>query len=147
MLNGPVQNALFCFMDLCRTVCVSFMARNCRFPQLGTHPCQRGNHRLLLQGTASSQRLELLVVNFGIMGCHGKQLLVPRGWNSSFDPGNNRLPLQKNFWSLKLGTDRSQHGNQRLPWQGTAGSQRLELLGTRGYHYKESEFPSLKGWN
>ena len=41
----------------------------------------------------------------------------------------------------KVGTDGSQRGNQRLPWQGTAGSQTLKLtvpnLGTRGYHCKE----------
>ena len=28
---------------------------------------------------------------------------------------------------LKVGTDGSQRGNQRLPWQGTAGSQTLKL--------------------
>ena len=36
----------------------------------------------------------------------------------------------------KVGTDGSQRGNQRLPWQGTAGSQTLKLtvpnLGTNG---------------
>ena len=41
----------------------------------------------------------------------------------------------------KVGTD----GSQRLPWQGTAGSQTLELtvpnLRTRGYHCKELPVP------
>ena len=50
LLNGPVH--LFCLMGRCRNVCVWFMARNCRFPKVGTHGCQRGNHRLPLQGTA-----------------------------------------------------------------------------------------------
>ena len=75
--NGPVQNALFCLMDRYQNVCVWFMARNCRFPKVGTHGCQRGNHRL--QGAAGSQRLELLV-----MGYHCKQLPVSGGWNSCF---------------------------------------------------------------
>ena len=54
---GPVQNCfvLLAVMDH-RNVCVLFMARNCRFPKVGTHGCQRGNHRSPLQGTASSQR-------------------------------------------------------------------------------------------
>jgi hypothetical protein len=68
----------------------------------------------------------------------------------------------------KVGTDGSQRGNQRFPWQGTAGSQtlklavpnlgtnglplqrtsvsyRLELMvpnvGTKGYHGKELPIP------
>ena len=45
----------------------------------------------------------------------------------------------------KVGTDGSQRGNQRLPWQGTAGSQTLKLtvpnLRTRGYHCKELPVP------
>ena len=84
LLNGPVQNALFCLMDRYRNVCVWFMARNCRFPKVGTHCCQRGNNRLPLQGTAGSQRLECMVPNLGTMGYHCKQLPVTRGWNSCF---------------------------------------------------------------
>ena len=49
----------------------------------------------------------------------------------------------------QVGTHGSQPGNQRLPLQATAGSQRLELmlpnLGTIGYHCKELPIP--KGWN
>ena len=45
LLNGPVKNVLFCLMDRFRNVCVSFMARNRRFPKVGTHGCQGGNHR------------------------------------------------------------------------------------------------------
>ena len=51
--------------------------------------CQCGNHRLPLQRTAGSERLELLVPNLGTMGYHCKQLPVTRGWNScvpTWDP-------------------------------------------------------------
>ena len=48
---------------------------------------------------------------------HGKELPVPKSWNS-------RLPTG-------------------LPWQGTAGSQ--TNLGTRGYHCKQLPVP--RGWN
>ena len=99
------------------------IASDCRFPKVGTLCCQRGNHRLPLQGTAGSQRMELLVPNLGTRGYHCKQLPVPR--------------------------HASQPGNHRLPLQGTSGSQRLELLvpnlGTTGYHCKELPVP--RGWN
>ena len=145
LLNGPVQNALFCLMDRYRNVCVWFMARNCRFPKVGTHGCQRGNHRLPLQGTAGSHRLELMVPNLGTRGYLCKQLPVTRGWNSCFPTWEPQVTIAKNFRFLKVGTDGSQRGNQRLPWQGTAGSQTLKLtvpnLGTRGYHCKELPVP------
>ena len=168
LLNGPVKNALFCLMDRYQNVCVWFMARNCRFPKVGTHCCQRGNHRLPLQGTAGSQRLELLVPNLGTMrlplqatagsqrlelmlsnlgtiGYHCKQLPVPRGWNSWFPTWEPWVTIASNCRLLEVGTDGSQRGNQRLPWQGTAGSQTLKLtvpnLGTRGYHCKELPVP------
>ena len=48
----------------------------------------------------------------------------------------------------KVGTDGSQRGNQRLPWQGTAGSQTLKLtvpnLGTRGYVARNCRFPEVR---
>ena len=95
LLNGPVKNALFCFMDRYQNVCVWFMARSCRVPEVGTHASQPGSHGL-------------------------------------------PVTIAKNFQFLKVGTDGSQRGNQRLPWQGTAGSETLKLtvpnLGTRGYH-------------
>ena len=119
LLNGPVKNALFCLMDRYQNVCVWFIARNCRFPKVGTHCCQRGK------------------------GYHCKELPVPRGWNSWFPTWEpevtvaEQLPvptwepqvtIAKNFQFLKVGTDGSQRGNQRrLPWQGTAGSQTLKL--------------------
>ena len=141
LLNGPVQNAWFCLMDRYRNVCVWFMARNCRFPKVGTLCCQRGNHRLPLQGTAGSQRMELLVPNLGTRGYHCKQLPVPRGWNSRFPTWEPQVTIARNFRFPEVGTLGSQPGNHRLPLQGTAGSQRLELLvpnlGTMGYHCKQ----------
>ena len=90
------------------------IARNCRFPEVGTHG-----------------------PNLGTRGYHCKQLPVP-----TWEP---QVTSAKSFQFLKVGTDGSQHGNQRLPWQGTAGSQTLKLtvpnLGTRGYHCKELPVP------
>ena len=37
------------------------IARNCRFPEVGTHGSQPGNQRLPLQATAGYQRLELML--------------------------------------------------------------------------------------
>ena len=163
LLNGPVQNAWFCLMDRYRNVCVWFMARNCRFPKVGTLCCQRGNHRLPLQGTAGSQRMELLVPNLGTRGYHCKQLPVPRGWNSLLPTWEPQVTIARNCRSQRMellvpnlgtrgyhckqlpvpevGTHASQPGKHRLPLQGIAGSQRLELLvpnlGTMGYHCKQ----------
>ena len=95
LLNGPVKNALFCLMDRYRNVCVWFMARNCRFPNVGIHGCQRGNHRLPLQGTAGSHRLEVMVPRLGTMSYHCKQLPVPEVGTHASQPGNHRLPLQR----------------------------------------------------
>ena len=117
LLNGPVQNALFCLMDRYRNVCVWFMARNCRFPKVGTHCCQRGNHRLPLQGNAGSQ-----VPNLGTTMAR-----------------NCRFP--------GLETYGSQPGNQRLPLQGITGSQKLEFMFSKlsSFHCKELRVP--KAWN
>ena len=59
------------------------IAKNCRFPEIGTPGSQPQNLRLPLQGTAGSQRLELLVPNLGTIGYYCKELPVPRDWNSS----------------------------------------------------------------
>ena len=141
LLNGPVQNAWFCLMDRYRNVCVWFMARNCRFPKVGTLCCQQGNHRSPLQGTAGSQRMELLVTNLGTRGYHCKELPVPRGWNSLLPTWEPQVTIARNCRFPEVGTHASQPGKHRLPLQGTAGSQRLELLvpnlGTMGYHCKQ----------
>ena len=96
------------------------IARNCRFPEVGTPGSQPGNQRLPLQATAGYQRLKLMFPN-------------------------QYVTIAKNFQILKVGTDGSQRGNQRQPWQGTARSQTLKLtvlnLGTRGYYCKELPVP------
>ena len=145
LLNGPVQNALFCFKG---------RYRNVHGKEL---PVSKGWNSLLptwepqvpLQGTAGSHRLEVMAPNLGTMGYHCKQLPVLRGWNSCFPTWEPQVTIAKNFRFLKVGTDGSQRGNQRLPWQGTAGSHRLEVmvpnLGTMGYHCKQLPVP--RGWN
>ena len=76
LLNGPVQNALFCLMDRYRNVCVWFMARNCRFQTLKLTVPNLGNQRLLLQGSAGSQKLECMFSK--LSGDHCKELRVPK---------------------------------------------------------------------
>ena len=49
------------------------IASNCRFPEVGTHASQPGNHRLPLQRTS-----KLMVPNVGTKGYHGKELPVAR---------------------------------------------------------------------
>ena len=77
---------------------------------------------------------------------HGKELPVPKGWNSRGEP---QVTIARNCRLPQVRSHGSQPGNQRLPLQATAGSQRLELmlpnLGTLGYHCKELPVP--KGWN
>jgi hypothetical protein len=59
-----------------------------------------------------------------------------------------QVTMARNCRFPDLETYGSQPGNQRLPLQGTAGSESLELLvpnlGTIGYHCKELPFP--KAW-
>ena len=161
LYNEPVKNALFCLMDRYRNVCVWFMERNCQFPKVGTHCCQRGNHRLPLQGTAGSQRLEVMVPNLGTRGYHCKQLPVPtwepqvtskelpvpKGWNWWFPTWEPKVTMARNCRFPDLETYGSQPGNQRLPLQGIAGSQKLELTLSKlsGFHCKELRVP--KAWN
>ena len=147
LLNGPVKNALFCLMDRYQNVCVWFMARNCRFPKVGTHACQRGNHRLPLQGTAGSHRLEDMVPNLGTIGYHCKELPVPKGWNWWFPTWEPQVTMARNCRFPDLETYGSQPGNQRLPLQGIAGSQKLEFMFSKlsGFHCKELRVP--KAWN
>ena len=83
------------------------------------------------QGTAGFQRLELTVANVGTTGYHCKELPVPRAWNSWFPTWEPWVTIAKNFRFLKVGTDGSQRGNQRLPWQGTAGFPDLETYGSQ----------------
>ena len=176
LLSGPVQNALFCLMDRYRNVCVWFMARNCRFPKVGTHCCQRGNHRLPLepqvtiarncrfpqvrshgsqpgnqrlplQATAGYQRLELMPPNLGTIGYHRKELPVPKGWNWWFPPWEPRVTMARNCRFPDLETYGSQPGNQRLPLQGIAGFQKLEFMFSKLSGYHCKELRVPKAWN
>ena len=170
LLNGPVKNALVCLMDRYRNVCVWFMARNCRFPKVGTPGSQPGNHglplqatagsqrlellgsqpgnqRLPLQATAGSQRLELMLPNLGTIGYHCKELPVPKGWNWWFPTWEPKVTMARNCRFPDLETYGSQPGNQRLPLQGIAGSQKLEFMFSKlsNYHCKELRIPKV--WN
>jgi hypothetical protein len=135
-------------MDRYRNVCVWFMARSCRFPKVGSHGCQRGNHRLPLQRTAGSQGLELLVPNLGTMGYHCKELPVPRGLNSWFPTWEPWVTTARNCRLPEVGTHTSQSGNHRLPLQATASSQMLELMlpnmGTKVTMTRNCQFPDLE---
>ena len=91
LLIGPVQNVLFCFFVWYTTLCFAywsgtkrFVLLNGPFPKFETASSQAGNHRLPLQGTAGSQRLELFVPNLETPRYHCKELPVPRDWNSWF---------------------------------------------------------------
>ena len=162
LLNGPVKSALFCLMDRYRNVCVWLMARNCRFPKVGTHGCQRGkpqvtiarncrfpevgthgsqpgNQRLPLQATAGS--------HLETTGYHCKELPVPKGWNWWFPTWEPKVTMARNCRFPDLETYGSQPGNQRLPLQGIAGSQKLEFMFSKlsGFHCKELRVPN--GWN
>ena len=61
---------------------------------------------------------------------HGKELPVPKGWNSL-------LPT----WEPQVTIAR----NSRFPEDGTLGSCTVPNLGTRGYHCKQ--LPAPRGWN
>ena len=170
LLNGPVKNMLFCLMDRYWNVCVWFMARNCRlpkvgnsrlptwepqvtiarncrFPGVGTPGSQPGNQRLPLQATAGYQRLELMLPNLGNIGYHCKELPVPKGWNWWFPTWEPKVTMARNCRFPDLETYGSQPGNQRLPLQGIAGSQKLEFMFSKlsGFHCKELRVP--RAWN
>ena len=72
------------------------IASNCPFLEVGTHASQPGNHRLPLQGTSGSQRLELTLPNLGTTGYHCKELPVPRGWNSWFPTSEPWVTIASN---------------------------------------------------
>ena len=121
------------------------IARNCRFPGVETLHSEPGNHGLPLDATAALQRLELIVPNLGTIGYHCKELPVPKAWNSRLPTWEPQVTVAKNFQILKIGTHGSQRGNQRLRWQGIAGSQTSKLtlpnFGTIGYYCKHLPLP------
>ena len=128
------------------------IASNCRLPEVRTHAsqpgnhglplqtiagsqrleliaCQPGNHRLPLQRTSGSYRLGLMFSNVGTKGYHGKEL-----------PVSSTLKLML----PNLGTKGCQPGNQRLPLQGIAGSQKLEFMFSKLNNYHCKELPVAK---
>ena len=82
---------------------------------------------------------------------HGKELPVPKGWNSLLPTWEHQVTIARNCRFPEVRTPGSQPGNHGLPLQATAGYQKLELmlpnLGTIGYHCKELPVPGPKGWN
>ena len=80
---------------------------------------------------------------------HCKEQLVPRGWNSWFPTWEPWATIVRTCRFSKVGTDSSQPGNHRLPLQRISSSYRLELtvanVGTTGYHCKELPVP--RGWS
>ena len=130
-----------------RNVCVWFMARNCRFPKVGTHCSQPGNHGLPLQETPGYQRLELMLPNLGTIGYHCKELPFPKGWTWWFPTWEPKVTMARNCQFPDLETYGSQPGSQRLLLQGIAGSQKLQFMFSKlgGYHCKELRVP--KAWN
>ena len=123
------------------------IARNCRFPELGTPGSQPGNHGLPLQATAGYQRLELMLPNLGTTGCHCKELPFPKGWNWWFPTWEPKVAMARNCRFPNLETYGSQPGNQRLPLQGIAGSQKLEFMFSKLSNYHCKELPVAKAWN
>ena len=116
-------------------------------PEVGTPGSQPGNHRSPLQATAGYQRLELMLPNLGTIGYHCKELPFPKGWNWWFPTWEPKVNIARNCRFPDLETYGSQPGNQRLPLQGIAGSQKLEFMFSKlsNYHCKELRVP--KAWN
>ena len=91
-----------------------------RNPKVGTHGSQLGDHTLPLQGAASSQRLEDMVANVATIGCDCREVMATNLGTRSYHC--KELPV------ARMGTPGCQLWNQWLPMQGTADSQRLELM-------------------
>ena len=120
------------------------IAKNCRFPGVGTPGSQPGNHGLPLQATAGYQRLELMLPNLGTIGYHCKELPVPKGWNWRFPTWETKVTMARNCRFPDLETYGSQPGNQGLPLQGIAGSQKLEFMFSKLSNYHCKELPVAK---
>ena len=89
------------------------------------------------QGTAGSQRLELLVPKLGTRDCHCKELPVSKDWNTWFparEPKVTTMARKCRFPHLE--TFASLLGNQRFLLQALAASQKLELMFSKlsGYY-------------
>ena len=144
------------------------IARNCRFPEDGTLGSQPGNQRLPLQATAGSRGWNSRFPTWEPQVTIARNFRFPEVGTLGSQPGNQGLPLQaivkmirkhfrynfmvllngpvqNAFFAYWTGTGMFAFGS----WQGTAGSQRLELsvanVGTTGYHCKDLPVP--RGWN
>ena len=80
---------------------------------------------------------------------HGKELPVPKGWNSRLPTWEPQVTIARNCRFPEVGNSWFPTWE---PWvtialQATAGYQRLELmlpnLGTKGYHCKELPVPKV----
>ena len=83
----------------------------------------------------------------GTTGCHCKELPIPKGWNWWSPTGEPKVTMARNCRFPDLETYSLQPGNQRLPLQGIAGSQKLEFMFSKlsGFHCKELRVPNA--WN
>ena len=131
LLNGPVKNALFCLMGPVPECLRLVHGKELPVPKGWNSLLPTWEPQVTIARNCRFQRLELLVPNLGTRGHHCKQLPVP-----TWEP---QVAIAKNFQFLKVGTDGSQRGNQRLPLQGIAGSQTLEFMFSKlsVYHCKE----------
>ena len=114
--------------------------RNLMVPNLGT----RGYHCKQLP---VPRGWNSCLPNLGTIGYHCKELPIPKGWNWWFPTWEPKVTMARNCRFPDLETYGSQPGNQRLPLQGIAGSQKLEFMfmKLRGYHCKELRVP--KAWS
>ena len=134
MLNGPVPECLRLFHGKELPVPKGWnsrlptwepqvtIARNCRFPEVGTPGSQPGHHGLPLQATSGYLKV----------GTDG------------FPTWEPKVTMARNCRFPDLETYGSQPGNQRLPLQGIAGSQRLELVFSKLSNYHCKELPVAK---
>ena len=105
------------------------------------------NFMVLLKWTGKER---FVLLNGPVPEClrlvHGKELPVPKGWNSLLPTWEPQVTIARNCRFPEVGTPGSQPGNPGLPLQATAGSLRLELmlpnLGTIGYHCKRTSVSS-----
>ena len=101
-----------------------------------------------MEGSVDCKKLELMVLNvvlftepvtepFVLLNgpvpeclrlVHGKELPVPKGWNSLLPTWEPQVTIARSCRFPEVGTPGSQPGNHGLPLQATAGYQRLELM-------------------
>ena len=84
-----------------------------------------------------------MLPNLGTTGYHCKEFQFLKVGTDGSQRGNQRLPWQGPAGSQTLKLTVPQPGNQRLPLQGIAGSQKLEFMFSKlsGFHCKELRAP------